>query len=493
MKQSRIWLLLTFVVLGCGAPNESTPTPTKSAQKELTNFAFLKANNPRLTRDYLVPFKSGYALATLPTGTDIRTLKPSFATSPGAIATVGGLRQESEVTAPGFSSPVNYLVTAEDGSQQTYTVEISVQQNLAVVDTDVQAFMTRYNLPGLSLAITKGERLVYAKGYGFADKEQQQAVTPQSLFRIASLSKSITAITVLKLVEEGRLRLDQTVFGPQGVLGTIYGNQPYRAGIEQVTIQHLLQHTAGGNWPNVGNDPLYVDMYNMPYPISTSLSSIIDNTLNQLPLVSIPGSKYSYTNFGYCLLGRIIEKVTGQTYEAAVKQILLTKANVNGMQIGSDLPNEKAIDEVQYYEAYPGRYGFKPYMYPARRYDAAGGWLASASQLAQILVRADGYPGKEDILASTTLKDMLTPTPQSNYTYGMGWQVSATHSNYWHTGNLQGTSTIWVRYSNGYNVVILTNTYPSDDATYWNSVYQLTNDIVTKGNALFMTGDQFPD
>lgn len=492
MKSFRIWLPLILVVVGCSSPNEpGQPVAPKSASKELTGFAFLKAHNPNLTKDYSLLFQQGRALVTLPTSTNLTTLKPSFSASPGATVTVGGVRQESGITATSFNSPVTYQVTAEDGSQQAFIVEVSIQQDLAAVDINVQAFVTRYNLPGLSLAITKDERLVYAKGYGLANKEQVNPVTPQSLFRIASISKSITAITVLNLVEEGRLGLDQTVFGSQGLLGTTYGKQPYQSGFEQITVRHLLQHTAGGNWPNTDGDPLFVDKANATYPINTSLSSIISNTLDQRPLLATPGTTYNYTNFGYCLLGRIIEKVTGQSYEASVKQLILDKANAEGMQIGSDSPGEKVADEVQYYEAYPGRYGFKPYMYPARRYDAAGGWLASASQLAGLLVRVDGFSSKEDFLSPTILKSMLTPTQQSEYSYGMGWSVSASHSNYWHTGALQGTSTIWVRYASGYNVIILTNTYPSDDASYWTSVYQLASDVVTKGQPGFMKGDQF--
>ncbi|MCC5613005.1 beta-lactamase family protein [Nostoc sp. CHAB 5834] len=492
MKSSRIWLPLILVVIGCSSPNElGQPVAPKLASKELTSFAFLKAHNPNLTKDYSLLFRQGRALVTLPTSTDLTTLKPSFSASPGATVTVGGVRQESGITATSFNSPVTYQVTAVDGSQQAFIVEVSVQQDLVAVDTDIQTFVTRYNLPGLSLAITKDERLVYAKGYGYANKEQKSLVTVRSQFRIASITKSITAITVLKLVEEGKLILDQTVFGVKGVLGNTYGTPPYKAGIEQITVRHLLQHTAGMSFPNYWDDPLHADHNNNFYSENTALSAIISNAVNRWQPVAAPGTKYKYSNFGYSILGRIIEKITGQSYEAYVKQAVLNRAGIEEMHIGKGLAQDKAVDEVTYYEAYPGRYEFKPYMFQIRRYDSAGGWIASASQLARLLVHADGFRVKEDLLSSALMNEMVTPSHASGNSYALGWGVNTQPNFYWHNGILEGTSTIWVRYANGLNLVILTNTYPSDDPTYWNSLFQLASDVVTKGNAIFMKGDQF--
>lgn len=119
-----------------------------------------------------------------------------------------------------------------------------VQQDIAIVDNAVTAFMEKYHVPGLSLAITKDEKLVYVKAYGKADKESNEDVTTESLFRIASISKSITGIAFMKLVEEGRLSLDDKVFGTGALLGTQYGQHAYPANLTNI-IRHLLNHTAG--------------------------------------------------------------------------------------------------------------------------------------------------------------------------------------------------------------------------------------------------------
>src|SRR5690625_7583736 len=87
--------------------------------------------------------------------------------------------------------------------------------------------MEKHNVPGLSLAIVKDEKLIYSKAYGKADIESGDDVNRNSLFRIASISKPITGIAVMKLVESGVLSLDDPVFGDQGVLGTTYGSRPY--------------------------------------------------------------------------------------------------------------------------------------------------------------------------------------------------------------------------------------------------------------------------
>jgi CubicO group peptidase (beta-lactamase class C family) len=116
--------------------------------------------------------------------------------------------------------------------------------------------MEKHSAPGLSVAISKDGRLVYARGFGLANKESGENVTPGHLFRIASVTKPITATTIFRLIECGRLRLSDKVFGPKGVLGTQYGRPTYRKYIEDIMIEHLLTYTAGG-WPNDGRDPMF--------------------------------------------------------------------------------------------------------------------------------------------------------------------------------------------------------------------------------------------
>ena len=141
------------------------------------------------------------------------------------------------------------------GVWQSEGIEVT---ELIAMSKVVQDFMIQYDVPGMSIAIAKDDRLVYAKGFGIADKSPQENVTVHSRFRIASVSKPITSVTLFKLMEQGKLHLSDKVFGVNGILGTAYGTQPYKQYVEDITIEHLLTHTCGG-WQNDANDPMFLN------------------------------------------------------------------------------------------------------------------------------------------------------------------------------------------------------------------------------------------
>lgn len=116
--------------------------------------------------------------------------------------------------------------------------------------------MDWYEAPGLSVAIaTKGEP-VYVEAFGFADKERQETLTTQHRFRTASVTRPITSAGILLLMQGGRLRLTDHVFGPNSILGGEYKTPPNRKDIERITIEHLLTHTSGG-WSNDHDDRMF--------------------------------------------------------------------------------------------------------------------------------------------------------------------------------------------------------------------------------------------
>lgn len=344
----------------------------------------------------------------------------------------------------GTSTPGNGNGTDTTGNGNgTDTTHLPTQLDIAAVDSQVNVFMDAYNVPALSIAITKGEKLVYVKAYGLADKEKNQKADTSNLYRLASLSKQLTAVAIMKLLEQGKISMDATVFGTNGLLGTKYGTAPYGPHITEITVSQLLHHTAGG-WGNSNNDP----MFSNP---SLTTDALITWTLDHMPLDHAPGTSYDYSNFGYCILGRVIEKITGQTYEAAVKSLVLTPIGITDMTISGNTLADRLPKEVKYY----GQSGEDPYAYNIRRMDAHGGWLASAKDLARFLVYVDGFPVRPDIITSQTLTIMLTPST-ANSGYSCGWGVNG--SNYFHQGSLPGSATEQARTSQGYNFVILTNT-----------------------------------
>ncbi|TDH24577.1 class A beta-lactamase-related serine hydrolase [Segetibacter sp. 3557_3] len=353
---------------------------------------------------------------------------------------------------------------------------VNTGNTIPQVDDGVRDFMARFNVPGLSLAIVKDGKLIYARGYGFGDQTTARAVDTASLFRIASLSKPITAITILKLVEEGKLSLSAKVFGPGGVLGTEYGGQPYQNNITNITVQQLLQHTAGG-WTNDANDPMFT---------ANNMSSreLISWTIDNRPLTTTPGTTYAYSNFGYNILGRIIEKVSNKTYEEHVKSAILAPLGITRMQIGGNTEAERKTDEVKYY----GQSSQNPYIYNIARMDAHGGWIGSAKDLMKLVVAADGFNTRPDILSAASIQTMTTGS-SANPSYGMGWMVNSSN-NWWHTGALPGTATMLARASNGFSWAILTNTR-SMDANFGNEMDQLIWRAINNPNTQWPTKDLF--
>jgi len=211
-------------------------------------------------------------------------------------------------------------------------------------------------------------------------------------------------------------------------------------------VDELLHHTSGGG-PNDGSDPMFTN------PGMTA-GQLISWTLDNRPLNNVPGSAYAYSNFGYCILGRVIEKITGLTYFNAVNSLLLQPLGITDMAIAGNTLADRITHEVKYY----GQSGEDPYIYNISRMDSHGGWLATATDLAWIIDHVDGFPAKPDILSSTALTIMTTPSA-ANSGYACGWSVNSIN-NYWHQGSLPGTATEQARtVSQGkYNFVILTNT-----------------------------------
>lgn len=323
---------------------------------------------------------------------------------------------------------------------QTPAVSPSIEQ----VDHVVASFMSTYNVPGMSVAITRNGKLVYAKSYGKADIETGEDANNSSLYRIASLSKPITSITIMKFIEQGKLSMDSKVFGTDGLLGTDYGTQPYKSYVSDITIRDLLHHTAGG-WSNNGSDPMFTNP-------SMSQIELISSTLDNISLKNKPGTVYAYSNFGYNILGRIIEKITGQSYEQYIKTTILQSAGITDMQISGNTLSDRKINEVKYY----GQGGENPYSFNITRMDSHGGWLATATDLARLMVKADGFSSKPDMLNTSTISIMKTPSA-ANPNYACGWAVNGA-DNWWHTGSLPGTATEMVRASNGFCWILLCNT-----------------------------------
>ncbi len=293
-------------------------------------------------------------------------------------------------------------------------------------------FMKKYEVPGLSVAFAGPGGMSHAVAFGMADAEREEKLTPDHLFRIASIAKPLTAVTVYKLIEERKLGADDRIFGREGILG-LNGARKLPEGVEEITVHHLLTHTCGG-WGNQGRDPMF------RHP-EMDHRELIAATLREQALEHAPGEHYSYSNFGYCLLGRVIEKISGKGYEDQVRKALLEPCGIKDMKIAGNTLKDRAKGEVIYY----GRGGEDPYGMNVRRMDAHGGWLAAPRDIVRIFLRSCG--GGDSLLGEESVRRMTTST-KANPGYASGWAVNdAGHR--WHSGSLPGTSTIAVRTAGG--------------------------------------------
>src|SRR6059036_2691362 len=217
-------------------------------------------------------------------------------------------------------------------------------------DREIQQFMQARNIPGGALAVVKDGRLAYTRGYGWADRENKVPVKPTSLFRIASISKPFTAVAVLKLVEEQKLKLHARVWDLLNLPSLVPAEKNADERWKQITVCHLLQHTGG--WDRDKSfDPMFRSReiamsFGLPSPAAPR--AIIRYMLGQ-PLDFDPGTRYAYSNFGYCVLGRVIEQITGTSYQKFVQEKVLAPIGIRLMRIGASLADKRAVGEVRYY------------------------------------------------------------------------------------------------------------------------------------------------
>jgi len=182
---------------------------------------------------------------------------------------------------------------------------------LAAVDRVMEAYRLDSHIPGMVWGIVQDGRLVHVKGAGVQDIDAKRPVTPETLFRIASMTKAFTALSILKLRDDGKLSLDAPVetYVPE-LRGWKYptGDSP------KIRVRDLLTHTAGF----VTDDPWGDRQTPLPEEAFTRLLT------EGVPFTRAPGLAMEYSNFGYALLGRIVANVSGQAYKDFVRGLIFT-------------------------------------------------------------------------------------------------------------------------------------------------------------------------
>lgn len=379
---------------------------------------------------------------------------------------------------------------------------------LAALDDAMRDLMSSYDIPGGALAVTRQGRLVYARGFGSADTETGAVVQPGSLFRIASVSKVITGMAVARLIEDGQLTLTDHVFGPTGILDDDIYQTIQDSRVLDIEVGHLLAHTAGfpgegqGD-PQFDSVPVAAAMGTAPPPGAVT---VIQYVLSQTSLVFAPGTQYLYSNVGYNVLGRIIEKRSGTTYESYVRS-LLAKIGVTDMAIAGSLESERREGEVKYYDlawcagdAYDGTGRQTPCSYGVMylpTIDSHGGWIASPIDLVKFANAVDGFRNRPSLLSAETIAAMRQSPAGIPDAHGYsGWSIEA--SGAWsHAGALTtGTAAYLYRGADQTEWAMVFNRLPmqeggsmEDILAFFAKVKAVTDILATVTD--WPTGDQF--
>ena len=436
------------------------PSGPKSEECELTNLVFLTKDNSKLTQSLSFAPKKimgiRMVLVTFPESVDINSMVPSFEMSQKATVVFKDQTIEGGKTPVDFSTNGYLTVVAEDGEHSTDYLVIARKGDIEI-DRKVYAFMGAYNIPAVSIATTKNDRLAYCAAYGLAEVSSDNPVycTPEHLFRLASVSKSLTAICIMKLCQEGKLSLTDKVFAPGGPLASLYPGG-HAAPADDIRVVDLLSHQSG--WTNslIGTDPVFTSN---PRFAGKSIQQRVEYLLKYIAPAT-PGTVYEYFNLGFCILGQVIEQVTGKTYEEYLREVM-SEAGANDIwQSKTPLSQKRANECIFYAQDYAN-----PYDNDMEIASSCGAVTASAPDLARVLNAIDYDNGAPDILTFTWLDEMFLRRTSGNY--GLGWWIGTyylTSCAAYHTGTLSGTATLWARGNNGVHGVILCNSRSTSSA-----------------------------
>jgi CubicO group peptidase (beta-lactamase class C family) len=346
-------------------------------------------------------------------------------------------------------------------------------------DSKVIDFMTKWNIEGGSIAILKDGRLVYSKGFGFADEAGQRAVTPYSVFRIASVTKPVTCIAIMQLVEKGIIKLDDKVFGATGLLPE-YNDLITDNRVRSITVRQILKHQGGWNrkWDSNGKaySPEFEPTINKKDAIIASEGEYTRKTVMDFMLKRKldfkPGDSTGYSNFGYFVLGRVIVKKSGLTYENYVRQNIFEPLGIGSMKIGADDASSQSAGEVNYY-------GSGAYSYSMDMMDAHGGLVASAPALGLILRSMDrDCPIGKKLLKPATIDTIF------KFNQELCWGRDKDFNAYRHSGRLVGTSTYTSMGDNGFTIIALFNRIISDSDAH-KMMWSLTTDVTVPTHDLY--------
>ena len=346
---------------------------------------------------------------------------------------------------------------------QPFEVQAPLVAFTEYLDGRIALLMAQYGVPGVSIALVRGGKLAWSGAYGYADLEHGRKMTVDAVFRVESISKSVTAWGVMKLVQQGLVSLDDPV---QQYLGD--WKLPESAYSEQkVTIRRLLSNSAGMPLGTIGEE----------YSPQSDMPSLQETLAIEARLVHEPGSGFFYSNAGFHLLELLVEEVTGRDFAEYMAEEVLIPLDMHNSAFAWNETLKAAIPTGYDLQGNP----VPVYVYPAK---ASGGLLATVEDIARFVSAGMAGPYYEDhgVLEQESIRELYMPEIDVPGllgavadAYGLGYfleNLSDGRQAVWHGGQGHG----WMSHfhavpETGNGIVILTNSQRS-----WPLIAQVLND-----------------
>lgn len=316
------------------------------------------------------------------------------------------------------------------------------------IDDYITGQMRRLHVPGVSLAIVRDGRIVKAQGYGFANLELKAPATKQTVYEIGSNTKQFTAAAIMMLMEDGKIRLDDSV--------TKYFPEAPEAW-RPITIRHLLTHTSGIQNHVAVPDWLDVFRTNLKFETAPPRDELL-KMFFKLPLEFQPGETWAYDNTGYYLLGVVIEKASGKSYWQFLDERIFKPLGMNATR-NTD-PQPLVPNRASGYEWKHDHFENRPVLLPAIAF-SAGSLLSTAEDMA----KWDAALQSEKLLKKSSLDQIWTAAVTNDgadapVNYGFGWFIDNYHGHrlVQHSGGTPGFSSLIYRFiDDKLTIIILTN------------------------------------
>jgi serine beta-lactamase-like protein LACTB len=327
----------------------------------------------------------------------------------------------------------------------TISSPLAAQQNIRLsgrqifsIDSTINELMTRTLTPGVSVSVVKGKEIIWSKGYGKADLENDSPAKSNTVYRLASVSKPITAVAVMQLVEQGKIDLDAPI---QKYIPS-FPKKKYK-----ITTRQLLGHLSGIHHYQ-GEDEFNM----LPFKNLTQGLEVFKND----SLMHKPEAQFTYSTYGYVLLGVIIESVSGMSFVDYLKENIFKRCGMT--QTYSDEPMEVIYQRSRFYDVIDGKLVNARYINSSFRWPG-GGLLSTTEDLSRFAIALQSG----QLVKPATLSQMFTTLKTSDgkvTNYGLGWIIGL--SKYpeaiWHGGIQPGATTALALIpSKNISVVVLTN------------------------------------